>query len=154
MRIIGIDPGLKTGMILLEVPTGNSPVPLAYATHDPHDVINALEHFATEADGSIASDTRVVVEKFVAREGVHGKDDTAQTLNGMITHWAIGHQMLDRVSFQLPGERAMVTTAVLKNLGLWLSGHKNRHVMDAARHVVAFLVKMRHPMTMAKGWKR
>lgn len=154
MRIIGIDPGLKTGMLLLEVPTGNSPVPLSYATHDPHDVINALEYFATEDDGSIASDTRVVVEKFVAREGVHGKDDTAQTLNGMITHWAIGHQMLDRVSFQLPGERAMVTTAVLKNLGLWLSGHKNRHVMDAARHVVAFLVKMRHPMTMAKGWKR
>ena len=153
MILVGVDPGRATGMILLEVPTNNSPMPLAYATHEPHKVIEALDAFVRQ-DGEIAPDTRVVVEKYVPREDIHGKDDIAQSLNGMITQWAISNAMLDRVSFQLPSERGMVTMPVLKKLGLWLPGHKNRHVMDAARHTITWLVKMRHTMTIVKGWKK
>lgn len=154
MKVIGIDPGRATGMILLEVPANNSPVPIAYATQEPHTVIDALDHFAREEDGTIAANTWVIVEKFIPREDVHGKDDVAQNINGMITQWGVSNTMLDRVVFQTPDQRVMVTRPVLMRLGLWLAGHKNRHVMDATKHAVSWLVKMRHKMTMAKGWKQ
>lgn len=152
MKLIGIDPGRKTGMVLLEAATNKAPQQIAWATHDPFDVVRALEQFASEGDGEVLPSTRVVIEKYVPREGVYGKDDTAQTVIGMILQWCQDNGV--KPVFQLPSERVMVTTAVLQNLDLWLKGHDNRHVMDATRHAVAWLVKMRDPMTMAKGWRR
>lgn len=152
MKLIGIDPGRKTGMVLLEVPTNRPPQPIARATHDPFDVVRTLDQFASEGDGEVLPSTRVVIEKYVPREGVYGKDDTAQTVIGMVLQWCADNEV--EPVFQMPSERVMVTTAVLQNLGLWLRGHDNRHVMDATRHAIAWLVKMRHPMTMAKGWRR
>ena len=152
MKLIGIDPGRKTGMIMLDIKPNQDPQPTAHATHDPFGVVPALDRFAREDNGEVNSTTRVVIEKYVPREGVHGKDDTAQTVIGMVLQWSRDNGV-DPI-FQLPSERAMVTTAVLKNLGLWLKGHHNRHIMDAARHAVAWLVKMRHYKTMSKGWTR
>ena len=152
MKLIAIDPGRKTGMIMLEIQHNQNPKPIAWATHDPFDVVRALEHFAREDSGEVNSTTRVVIEKYVPREGVHGKDDTAQTVIGMILQWSRDNGV--EPIFQMPSERAMVTTAVLQNLGLWLKGHDNRHIMDAARHAVTWLVKMRHHNTMSKGWRR
>lgn len=152
MKLIGIDPGRKTGMIMLDIQHNQDPKPIARATHDPFDVVRALEQFASEGDGEVLTSTRVVIEKYVPREGVYGKDDTAQTVIGMILQWCQDNGV--KPIFQLPSERTMVTTAVLQNLGLWLKGHDNRHIMDATRHAVTWLVKMRHYNTMSKGWKR
>lgn len=147
MNIIAIDPGKATGIALLDYSEISAPTLIAHGTHAPDRVIDALDHLAQYLDfyGGV-----IVIERFVLREGMYGVDTSPIGVIDRIKEWAKNkpHTLV----WQLPGEKELVTNDRLRRLGLWLKGKEQRHIMDAVRHAVLYLVKNKHKPTAAKGW--
>jgi hypothetical protein len=140
MRILGIDPGQRTGVAVIEVTDDTAPVLVSYEevyggvngftiwweTHPPYDVL--------------------VAERYIPRGGTPQKNAGAPL--GVLG-------FLDQFNpvLQTPAGRAVsVSDAVLKRLGLYLPGERLRNVREAVRHVVWYLKNQRHRPTLVKGW--
>lgn len=164
MILIGVDPGLRTGIALVQVSDHAAPTLLHHVTADYTDpdsrsvgrtlyelVEGTVSHFGYS---SVDDDIQLVIEKFVPE--ARKVDTTALEVIGELRQ-AIRDRdpWLDHVTkwhWQTRQEKDGVSGAVLRNLGLWLKGKEQRHVMDAARHTVVRLSKMNHRPTLEKGW--
>ena len=165
MILIGIDPGLHTGIAVVQVSDLAAPVLLHYETanyamaHTPsvgtrmrRIIDGSLMHYGFN---SIDNDIQLVIEKFVPE--ARKVDTTALEVIGELRaayrdqseNWLLA---VTKWHWQTRQEKDGVSGDVLRNLGLWLKGKDQRHVMDAARHTVVRLSKMNHRPTLLKGW--
>lgn len=141
MIVLGVDPGVRTGVAYLEVPEDAPPVLIAYeevyggvtgfkkwwATHSPHDVL--------------------VVEDFILRGGVKGVNIEPVKIIEFLSEF--GPHM------QSPaGREKSVSNESLKRLGLYLPGQPLRNAREAVRHAVWHVKKSGHVPTLRKGWGR
>ena len=164
MILIGIDPGLHTGIAVVQVSDLAAPVLLHHSTADYTDprwqsvgrtlhelVGGTFSHYGFNA---LDSDIQLVIEKFVPE--ARKVDTTALEVIGELRQ-AIRDRdpWVDHVAhwhWQTRQEKDGVSGEVLRRLGLWLKGKEQRHVMDATRHTVIRLSKMQHKPTLLKGW--
>ena len=162
--LIGIDPGLRTGIAVVQVSEQTPPELLHHETADysiPHTpsvglrmqriVDGSLMHYGVNA---LDNDIQLVIEKFVPE--ARKVDTTALEVIGELRQ-AIRDRdpWVDHVAhwhWQTRQEKDGVSGEVLRRLGLWLKGKEQRHVMDATRHTVLRLSKMQHKPTLLKGW--
>lgn len=162
--IIGVDPGLRTGISVVQVSENLAPDMLgskvvdymeawtpSVGKHLRDTVVGGVMQYGVD---SLDSDIRLVVERFVPE--ARKVDTTALEVIGelraakrnrvewadKITHW----------HWPQRSEKESVTGDVLRRLDLWVKGHDNRHINDASRHVVTQLSKMGHRPTLEKGW--
>lgn len=164
MILIGIDPGLHTGIAVVQVSDLAAPVLLHHETADysiPHTpsvglrmqriVDGSLMHYGVNA---LDNDIQLVIEKFVPE--ARKVDTTALEVIGELRQairdrdpWT---NYVTQWHWQTRQEKDGVSGDVLRRLGLWLKGKEQRHVMDATRHTVIRLSKMQHKPTLLKGW--
>lgn len=164
MILIGIDPGLRTGISVVQVSDLAAPVLVSHETADYtiprspsverrlHRIIDGtLMYYGVN---TLDKEIHLVVERFIPE--ARKVDTTALEVIGELRQALRDrHPWTDHVTqwhWQQRSEKDSVTGDVLRRLGLWLKGKDQRHVMDAARHVVVQLGKMNHRPTLEKGW--
>lgn len=165
MILIGIDPGLRTGIAVVQVSDLAAPMLLHHETADysiPHTpsvgarlrrVVDGSSMY--NAVNTLDNDIQLVIEKFVPE--ARKVDTTALEVIGELRAVQRNRRAkwLDSVGpwhWQTRQEKDGVSGDVLRRLGLWLKGKEQRHVMDATRHTVIRLSKMQHKPTLLKGW--
>lgn len=166
MILIGIDPGLRTGISVVQIADNLPPGMLGSKVVDYTDerVTSVGKHLRDTIEGTVVNlglpevdggdGIRLVVERFVPE--ARKVDTTAlevigelraakrdgEEWTGKVTHWYWPQR----------SEKESMSGDVLRRLGLWVKGHDNRHINDASRHVVTQLSKMNHRPTLEKGW--
>lgn len=142
---LGCDPGSRNGLAWLFVDeTG-----IALANY--HDVPNGVDGFIEWWDERkhVMQDFSVtcVYEGFVTREGKFGIDHTPERVIGALKALAT-RDGVDLVERPPAGRKRQVPDEVLKRMGLYLAGEKNRNAREAVRHVAAYLKSQKHPRVL------
>lgn len=152
-RIMGLDPGGKTGWISASRSGANGDIAYAGGQLGPHDHHCELYELLNELRPQL-----VVCEgfNFIQHKGGEGKRDKVELISceyiGVTKMWC----MLNGVPYvsQIPAERLQITNDKLEKLGLFTGrvvADKDFH--DAARHLVTYLVfKMRIKKGIADKW--
>ena len=156
LGLICVDPGYDTGMSLIEVSAEwNKPKVVRHDTinyqksgsgaKDFYDKLQEYYDFCRMAQGYAQTD--VVLEKFVKRPGVVQPELTAMKVMGVLDCWWAGRANRFHSKFheQVPVQgKHMVTNQVLLATDTWLPGRANRHINDATRHGISYLVSKAH----------
>lgn len=138
MRILAIDPGVRSGVALLDVPNDKTPVLLM---HD--EVYGGLSGFHEWWQRRPDYDV-LVVEDYIVRRGVPGNVEPLRIIGYLHPYAPV---------LQAPaGRKQAVSDDVLKRLGMYLPGEPNRNAREAVRHGVWWLKKHHHLPTMKAGW--
>lgn len=149
--IVGIDPGVTTGLSVIHVPQDQPPQLRLAEQHilNPGELYQLL---TTRIDFPAT----IVCEDFILRRGgPMTSDQIAPTyLIGAVEAWSFVNDY--RLELITPSEsKRAVKDEHLKNLGLFHEP-KTRwdHANDATRLVVAHLKVMRHRPTLVKGFSK
>jgi hypothetical protein len=143
MRVLAIDPGLKSGVCLFD---GDAEV-IRVSLIIPNG-LKGLQDF-WEAHVRYLDYDVLVVESFELEEGSHGIDYESPLA---IIHW------LESLNIRIVWQRRMqrgkdklLTDAVLKRAGLYppRGQVKEKHQIEALRHALSFLVRQRHLPTIS-----
>lgn len=139
MRVLAIDPGVRTGAALIEVIDNEAPTLVGF-----WEIYNGLDGFqewwAIRPEYDI-----LVAEDFDHREGVRGVDHTPERILGWLSTWT---PILQKPA----GRKRMVSDDALKRLGLYLPGERQRNAREAVRHAVIWLKNSGHKGTIRKGF--
>lgn len=138
MRILAVDPGVRSGVALLDVPNDKTPVLLM---HD--EVYGGLSGFHEWWDMRPDYDV-LVVEDYIVRRGVPGNVEPLRII-GYLHPWT-------PVMQPPAGRKQAVSDDALKRLGLYLPGEPQRNAREAVRHGVLYLKHHRHLPTLIAGW--
>ena len=138
MRVLSIDPGLKTGVCLFDAPK------VELFKIIPNGLTGFLEWMEF---GEVPEYDVLVVESFEAEEGTHGIDYTPLEIIGYLKglgipiHWQRRNQR---------GKSKLISTAVLKRAGLYPKRGelKEGHQVAALQHALSYLIKIRHRETI------
>ena len=139
MRVLAIDPGLKTGVSLYNAETQQ----LEDSAIIDGGLPGIQEYFEL---GDPYYDV-LVVESFEAEEGTHGLDLTPVEIIGWFKSTGVPIQWQRR---NQRGKGKLITPAVLKRAGLYPKRGelKEGHQVAALQHALAYLVKIRHRPTI------
>lgn len=140
MRVLAIDPGLKTGVCLYDADSQQ----ILLALIIPNG-LKGFQKFWESWDGP-PYDT-LVVETFELEEGTHGVDLTPVEIISYLKSLNIPIVWQRRMQ---RGKGKLVSTAVLKRAGLYPKRGELRegHQVAALQHALAYLVKIRHLPTI------
>ena len=138
MRLLSIDPGLRTGVALLDV-LNDKPPTLVF--HE--EITGGLPGFHEWWD--VRPDYDVLVcEDYIPRRGVPGNVEPLRIIGYLHPYIPV---------LQPPaGRKQAVSDDVLKRLGMYLPGEPNRNAREAVRHGVVYLKHHRHLPTLIAGW--
>jgi hypothetical protein len=139
--ICSVDPGAqRTGVALLRVQDNTTPELFEY-----WDIPGGPEGFTTWWAHKPGYDV-LVVEDYIVRQGVHTDHLALQTVGFL-------RATEPDAIFQMPaGRKVMVSNDVLKRLGLYLTGNKNRNAIEAIRHTILYLRNQHHIPTLRVGF--
>jgi hypothetical protein len=140
VRVLGIDPGVRSGVALLEVLDSTAPILIQYE-EVRGGVVGFEKWWQTHPDYDV-----LVVEDFILRGGVKGVNtEPIKVIEFLRPFTPI---------MQTPaGREKAVSNAVLKRLGLYLPGEPLRNAREAVRHAVWFVKKSLHKPTLQVGWR-
>lgn len=139
MRVLAIDPGLKSGVSLFNADTQE--IELSLILPDGiHGFLQWPEFFDLEYDV-------LVVESFELEEGSHGIDLTPVEIIAYLK--SLGMPIVWQRRMQR-GKDKLITDAVLKRAGLYppRGSVKEGHQVAALQHALAYLVRQRHLPTL------
>jgi hypothetical protein len=130
-RIIGVDPGLATGLCSVYPAVG-------YEASWTVPWMEACDWLQTAAAG-YGPRLLIATELYVPRKGVYAFQPESLKCNGVI-EWAC-HKYGCQYEPQLVSDaKAFVSNERLRNLGWWNRGGAD-HERDAARHVLLYLAR-------------
>lgn len=138
--ILGVDPGQRTGVALIEVTDETAPVLVGY-WEVYGGVTGFREWWKTRPEYDV-----LVAERYITRGGVVQKDAhyPQQVLGFLDTYNPV---------LQTPaGRQQAVSNGSLKALGLYLPGEGLRNAREALRHCVWYLKSQHHRPTLITGW--
>lgn len=140
MIVYSVDPGLASGVALLNVPSDGSEIQqLGSWELGPDETEDATESIVNTYN---AFDLRVVVERFTitAETGKKSQAPFSLELIGVIKY-ICRKNFVAPPTLQTPADaKSFVPNARLKSLGLWHKGGAG-HALDALRHAVLYSVK-------------
>jgi len=158
MYILGFDPGVTTGWAAVFYPLAPAEAPeLVTRGQIMGGSLGLANELFTDPDweSDLNRVEHVVFEGFRLRRGTAmTEDQIAPTYGiGVIQACCIARGI--PMTMQMPGERKIATNEALERLFPGLdTSYKNRHSLDALRHVVTYLVGTGHRPTIEKGWPR
>ena len=144
MRVLGLDPGGKTGVCL-------------------YDTENPLEPFFLEVEGGVrgfsawwkgqrlSEGAQLVCESFRLDDRTKQPDLSPVEIIGFLKAEGIP------ITYQMPSKgKLKVTNAILKRAGIYPKRGqvKGGHVVDAERHALEYLVTKRHRPTIELLWPK
>lgn len=139
MIVLGVDPGMRTGVAFLEVPEDSTPVLIQY-----EEVYGGVEGFQKWWETHPPYDV-LVCEDFILRGGVKGVNIEPIKIIEFL-------RQFNPVMQTPAGRNTSVSDAVLKRLGLHLPGERLRNAREAVRHAVWYVKKSLHKPTLRVGW--
>ncbi len=146
MILLGIDPGVRSGIAFLSVTDD------AIELVEQRDIPGGLAGFDNWWQGeSLVINgqgvSRIIMEDFITREGKFGVDHTPERIIGAVT--TLANQLRIPLTLRPPsGRLRQVPDVVLKRMGLHLQGKANRNAKEAVRHCVAWLKAQKHPVVL------
>ena len=146
--ILGIDPGKRTGIALVNYTAVDVPVLM-----DSWDVPGGAMGFlawVNENDWVHMRNMFIVYERFIPREGVHGVGVDASEVTGTMLAWA-QDQGYPTVPQPAAGRMKAVPDKVLSKFHKF-TGKAERNEKEAFRHVIWYLKNAKHMPTITKGW--
>lgn len=135
MLILGIDPGVRTGICLAEY---NQSASVLWA-EDVHGSVEGFLEYTVENQESVRHADIWVLEDFKRREGKHGVGDDASRVIGAAL--ALGYVWGVKTSLRAAGGRLrQVPDRVLHTLfgRDAFVGNKDRNIKEAVRHTVGY----------------
>lgn len=153
--LIGVDPGVTTGIAVMGLTEKTSELLETYQWEEPDTVWRQIRDLAHTWQAKGFSVT-LVVEQFDKRPGVISPDFTPKYVNRDIEN-----NILDvPIVWQIPAQAKTLVPQgkkgqqdALKRFGWYQTAH--RHANDGIRHCIVYAVeKLRHRPTVDKGWKR
>ena len=141
-HILGIDPGLETGWVWVDVPEDAPAVVTAQGEDKvdwPFCVGEELEWWAESTSGT---DRLVIIESWVPMDVEFGPDPNFACQPIGIVVWLCKLYNIPLVA-QIPKLRHGVTDEILRASGYWLVGGRG-HKRQALRHVLAYLQQPEH----------
>ena len=133
-KILGIDPGARTGWALMDSETLNL---ISFG-----DIAGGLEGFCAWWETHPVFDV-LVVEDFILRQGQSMVDTTPLDIIGWL------HSLETQVFYQPPAGRVKaVPDNIMKMLGVYLAGKNNRNAKEAVRHILWYLKKNNNPLLL------
>jgi hypothetical protein len=139
MLILGIDPGMRTGIALISAQT-DQPATLLFSEEVSGGLAGFEQWWNDRPDYDI-----LVCEDFIPRQGVHGIVHEPNRIIGFLHPWF-------PVMQPPAGRKKAVSNDVLKRLGMYLPGEPQRNALEAVRHAVVYLKAHRHIPTLRAGW--
>lgn len=140
--ILGVDPGKRTGVALIEVTDETAPVLVGY-----WEVCGGASGFRqwwkTRPDYDV-----LVAERYITRGGV--PQNNAHHPIGVLAFLEQFNPVLQTPA----GRQKGVSDGSLRALGLHLPGQALRNAREAVRHAVWYLKSQHHRPTLLKGWPR
>ena len=139
MRVLAIDPGLKTGVSLYNAETQK--------LEDSAIIDGGLAGIQEYFDLGDPYYDVLVVESFELEEGTHGVDLTPVEIIGWLKGLGVPIKWQRR---NQRGKGKLISIAVLKRAGLYPKRGelKEGHQVAALQHALAYLVKIRHRPTI------
>ena len=164
MALICVDPGYTTGLSLLTVDAQwNKPklmdsVSIEYAAsgYGAKDLYQQFSNWYEMCRGESMT-TDIVLEKFTKRPGVVDPELTALKVMGVLDLWWAMHGVRIQSKFheRIPVQgKMMATNDVLRRVGVHIPGHDNRHINDATRHGISWLIDQGHVGTCQSAFPR
>lgn len=152
-HILGIDPGKRTGIVLVHYEVDEAPE-LIVSWDQPLGV-EGFADWLTEyredfLDSGVADDFFIVYERFIPREGVHGVGVEASEVTGTMLLWAKDWG-IPAVPQPAAGRVKAVPDKVLSKFHTF-KGKAERNEKEAFRHVIWYLKNAKHMPTLTKGW--
>ncbi len=137
MRVLAIDPGLKSGVCLYDADSEIVRVSLIISNG-----LQGLMDFWNAHVRYMDYDV-LVVETFEAEEGTHGIDLTPVEIIGWLKSLNIPIVWQRRMQ---RGKNSVASVAVLKRAGLYPKRGelKEGHQVSALQHALSYLIKQRH----------
>ena len=139
MLILGIDPGVRNGICLINYGTPERVPALDSWWVDVPGSVDGFLEFMLANEFSVRHADVWVIESFVPREGKHGVSDDASRVIGAAL--ALAHVWGVKTSLRAPGGRTrQVPDRVLHNLfgKDAFVGNKDRNIKEAVRHTVGY----------------
>lgn len=145
MRVLAIDPGAKSGIALYDTDTKFLALEII-----PNGLAGFQRWWSFHIELAAASqmgNLTIVCESFEVEEGTHGIDLTPVEIIGWLKGLPVVIQWQRR---NQRGKASLVSNAVLKQAGLYPKRGelKEGHQVEALRHALAYLVKIRHMPTI------
>lgn len=151
VRVLAIDPGLKTGVCLIDTDDHR----IVFAAIIPNGLPGLQDwYFNTTRELSGMHINVLVCESFELEEGTHGVDLTPVGIIDWIKSGGMSTNIYSpTVQWQRRNQRGktkLVSTAVLKRAGLYPKRGelKEGHQVAALQHALAYLIKIRHRPTI------
>jgi hypothetical protein len=138
-HILGIDPGLATGVAVLKVDDPAAPV---LVNSNELEFTGVGEWLDLWLD-ALTDDPYIVIERFTITPQTHKNSQAPWSLEviGMARWIASRYGAEDRIFMQAPGDaKSFMPNEKLKAAGLWHRGGEG-HALDGIRHAVTFGVK-------------
>lgn len=135
--LLAIDPGLATGLGLIDVTDINNPTKIWTKEVDIVEFYNTVpEVIKAHAD----KDLEVVCENFIITVATAKKSQSPWSLNliGIVQYFCYKNDV--PLHLPKPGEREFTSNDMLRHFGLWHVGGAG-HANQAMRHAFAFLVR-------------
>lgn len=140
MIVFSVDPGLASGVALLNTVDDPGIIQMGSWEMNPYETMDATQNIIDTYKDDF--DLRIVVERFTitAETGKKSQSPWSLEIIGAIKY--ICHKnRLPEPALQTPSDaKNFVPNARLKALGLWHKGGGG-HAMDALRHAVLYAVK-------------
>ena len=135
MLYLGLDPGVRSGLALVEATDKRVDV---LATWDVPGGAEGFLDWWEEHSPTWREKPVVVIEAFILREGVHGVDITPRDVIGAAK--AECKRMGLEWHMESPaGRLKRMPNWALKEMGVELPGNRNRNAKEAVRHCLSFL---------------
>jgi hypothetical protein len=136
--VMGVDPGLKTGVGIVQF---HSPKGCELLHSDELDFDRVMGYCQLW----MPNVTRLVVERFIINQRTIKNSQAPYSLEVIGVVRAIALQNDLALEFQNAADgKSAVDNAMIRRLGLWHRGGKG-HALDAIRHTVAYAIR--------KGWR-
>lgn len=145
-RYLAVDPGTTTGLFMIDLEEGVFANAFPLQIREPIEAAKFIREAAQIGLDGIVMESFGIGEKThgASRSGVHDALNLVGWIN--LTFDKCGWQFRTKLVKQQPAAGKTVSDDVLKSFGWHTKG--KRHANDAARHMVRYMINIRHPRAM------
>lgn len=132
--LVGIDPGLATGICVINIDDLDNPVPLEDAELDLVGYYRKIEELAEK----YGDDMEMVIESFIITPKTAKLSQAPWSLENIGVARFIGGKYGIPITFQKPADKPFASNERLRKVGFWVVGSEG-HSNDAYRHCMIWI---------------
>lgn len=133
--LIGVDPGLATGLCVIDISDMDNPTPLESFELTNSEFYDKMDELIERYGNNL----EIVVENYIVTEATAKKTPQPYSLQLKGVCLYLGHKHGINVTVQDPSRKSFATNDKLRKVGFWVK-NSNGHDNDAYRHAMVWIV--------------